>query len=394
MASVSAKKGSMSLTACRGDAKTLLAFNLSDKQSAKNLAGFTIQCLPNGRTPYYIFNTLQFKTPAIHFQDAKENSHASINAPIHKFRWLHVPGTIHQGADPFFGAYTYTVTPRYFENGKLAALDPSLSASVTIKVDKFSKGNVELGFTRGYVQSQGFVNHFGPAAMIQPKPPKLLYDTSAEAATNNQGDKYTYADEYKWLGFTAREKIFTRLNAALEGKSSVVDVFAYDLNETDILQILLKLAKQNRIRIILDNSNEHHNKQNSKPEDQFQKLFKKAAGKNQLMQRGHFSRYAHDKVIVIYKDKQRKYPVRVLTGSTNFSSTGIYVNSNHVLVYNDPQVASYYAGVFEESWNDQEETGVFAKSDWSTKPFNSTARSTPKTQFHFSPHTLEDASKF
>lgn len=42
MASVTNKNGSMLLKAYRGDAKTLLAFNLSDKQSAKNLAGFTI----------------------------------------------------------------------------------------------------------------------------------------------------------------------------------------------------------------------------------------------------------------------------------------------------------------------------------------------------------------
>ena len=42
MSSVAAKKGVFSLTAYRGDAKTLLAFNLTDKRSAKNLAGFTI----------------------------------------------------------------------------------------------------------------------------------------------------------------------------------------------------------------------------------------------------------------------------------------------------------------------------------------------------------------
>jgi hypothetical protein len=48
MAGVTAKKGSLSVTAYRGDAKTLLAFNL-DKQSAKNLAGFTIQCQRQAR---------------------------------------------------------------------------------------------------------------------------------------------------------------------------------------------------------------------------------------------------------------------------------------------------------------------------------------------------------
>ena len=62
MASVSKKKGTFSLKAYRGDAKTLLAFNL-DKASTKNLAGFTIQCQPQGQDAYYLHNQLQFKTP-------------------------------------------------------------------------------------------------------------------------------------------------------------------------------------------------------------------------------------------------------------------------------------------------------------------------------------------
>jgi len=82
----------------------------------------------------------------------------------------------------------------------------------------------------------------------------------------------------------------------------VIDVFAYDLNETGILQLLLKLAKLGRVRLILDNSRDHHDKQNSKPEDQFAKLFTKAAGSKQLLQRGKFKRFAHDKVIIVYKD--------------------------------------------------------------------------------------------
>ena len=96
MAGVTTKKGSLSVTAYRGDAKTLLAFNL-DKQSAKNLAGFTIQCQPGDKPAYYLFNQLQFKTPADHAQDAKEPPRSSINAPIHKFRWVHVLGAVHQG---------------------------------------------------------------------------------------------------------------------------------------------------------------------------------------------------------------------------------------------------------------------------------------------------------
>jgi hypothetical protein len=87
MVSVSSKRGSLTLKAYRGDAKTLLAFNLENKQSGKNLAGFTIQCQPDGQPAYYLYNQLQFKTPADHAQDPKEPPRSSINAPIRKFRW-------------------------------------------------------------------------------------------------------------------------------------------------------------------------------------------------------------------------------------------------------------------------------------------------------------------
>src|SRR5262245_26570483 len=137
MTSISGKKDSFSLRAYRGDAKTLLAFNL-DRKSAKNLAGFTIQCQPKGEQPYYIHNMLRFETPANHAQDPAEPATSSINAPIHKFRWVHVPGQVHQGIKPFLGEYTYTVTPRYFdEHGSLEPVDAKLRDSVWIGVDGF-----------------------------------------------------------------------------------------------------------------------------------------------------------------------------------------------------------------------------------------------------------------
>src|SRR6516162_936856 len=178
-----------------------------------------------------------------------------------------------------------------------------------------------------------------------------------------------------------------------ENKAQVIDAFAYDLNETDILQLLLKLAKQGRIRLILDNSKDHHDKQNSKPEDQFARLFTKAAGSKKLLQRGKFGRYAHDKVIVVYNDKARKTPLKVLTGSTNFSATGLYVNSNHVLVYDDREVAGWYASIFAEVWQTAVALKPFVKSSWSLKTFSSSTKAVPKTDFTFAPHDSATTGK-
>ena len=91
MAFVTKTKGSFSVKAYRGDAKTLLAFNL-DKKSVKNLAGFTLECEPDGQPAYYILNELQFKNPGDHAQDAAEPANSSINAPIHNSAGCTCPG--------------------------------------------------------------------------------------------------------------------------------------------------------------------------------------------------------------------------------------------------------------------------------------------------------------
>ena len=77
----------LTVKAHKGDAKTLLAFDLPEDETTR-LAGFTIQCQPQGGTPYYLFNELQFETPGDHAQVATEPAYSSVNAPFHKFRWL------------------------------------------------------------------------------------------------------------------------------------------------------------------------------------------------------------------------------------------------------------------------------------------------------------------
>ena len=75
-----------------------------------------------------------------------------------------MPGSVHQGTKPFFGRYAYTVTPRYFDDaGSLQPIDDSLGGVAKIEVGPFQKKGLELGFTRGFVQS-----HY-PAPGILPR---------------------------------------------------------------------------------------------------------------------------------------------------------------------------------------------------------------------------------
>lgn len=125
MTMVSDSKGGFSVKAYQGDAKTLLAFNL-DKKGAKKLAGFTIECRPDGQPPYYLHNQLQFSRPADHAQDPKEPPNSSINAPIHKFRWLHVPGSVHQG-----WSLSWANTPTRLRRGTSMRKNPFCRSTLT-----------------------------------------------------------------------------------------------------------------------------------------------------------------------------------------------------------------------------------------------------------------------
>ena len=302
----------LTLTAYRGDAKTLLAFNLPQEQTTR-LAGFTIECQPQGQASYYLHNALRFEHPDIHAQDASEPATSSINAPIHKFRWLHVPGSIHQGLNPFYGPYTYVVTPRYFDlNRTLLPLDATLSAQVDTVVEPFAKDALALRFTRGFVQSQGFINHFGPKAVITPDDAELLFDTSQLAGTNAAGDTSTYAEEYEWLGFTARRAVFDLVSEVVSDQTLRLEMFAYDLDEPDLMKMLLVLAGEGRVRLILDSAALHHSTDKPKPEDQFEALFRTAAQPGADIKRGHFQGYAHDKVMIVSDGQGAR---TVLTGS-------------------------------------------------------------------------------
>jgi hypothetical protein len=391
MSSVTNASTRLTVTAHEGDCKTLLAFNLKQAADAVNLAGFTIQCQPGGLAPYYLYNTLQFEHPAAHAQDPHEPPQSTVNAPVHKFRWLHVPGSVHQGTQPFFGDYTYTVTPRYFDaNHSLKPLDATLGVSVTVRVGPFSKGALKLGFTRGYTQSQAFAHHFGANALIRPKGKELLYDTAQVSGTNSAGAKFTFADEYAWLGLTARARIFEFLNEVLADKSQYLDVFAYDLNEPDVCKILLELARQGRVRVILDNAALHHSAAAPTPEDEFEAQFNAVGAEPAGILRGHFTRYAHDKVFISFnKDRALK----VMTGSTNFSATGLYVNSNHVLVFEDSAVAGKYGELFEAVWAGGAKAPAYLKSPFASMTYSIPQGPLPATEITFAPHAQAFATQ-
>ena len=351
------------VAAYRGDGSVLLAFNF-DQPPEPGFAGFAIQCNAPDGSQSYLKNRLSFSGQVTADTTASQG-HAMLSdtnvAPYQKFRWVDFSSS--RGP----GQYKYTVSAMYHKPG--GGLEARATADVSLPLGPFQSGNLQIGFTRGFLSSQAYVDQFQNAP-IRPAQKSITYDTAP------------FAKQYAWLGFHARELVFDFLNTCLADQDSTLDMFAYDLDEPDIIQMLVKFGK--RLRAVLDNAPLH-----TKP-GAMEILAKQAlvasAGSDNI-KIGHFQRFAHDKVFI---QKKSGVPVRVLTGSANWSVRGLYVQANNVLVFNDADTAGQYETAFEQSFSDM--VGFAASEiaegwvDLSQQP------GLPKFSVAFSPHKSSDVS--
>jgi len=392
-------KAGVTVKAYQGDHMTLLAFDMDAKLNTADFVGFSIEYeTPSGKR-FYIPNKINFA--------GSDNLTGSDESPIQKFRWLHVPGSVHQTLNQTeYGDYTYYVTPRYYDEQKkdLKPIDASMTVDVTIPVGEFKHELMELAFTRSYVNSQAYVYRFGSDADIirqqqQDHPSDLIFDTNQHFTTHN-GQDYTYEDLYQYLGFTARKKILDALHEALDDTNITLEMFTYDFNEPVIAKLCLQLAKEGRIKIISDDYvsqtknkageviKEGHGLPDS-PETSFYHMFETVKKGDADIVRHHFTRFQHNKQIIFSKKWKNHY--KVLTGSTNFSITGLCVNANHVAIFNDKDIAAEYSKVFNAVWTD---AGMkeFKKSDLASSPYSGKSHATDFS-ITYSPHQPDFAKK-
>jgi hypothetical protein len=385
----------LKVRAHKGDAMTLLAFDLAESKS-QNFTGFTIRVTAGTRAPYYMTNLLTYPAAILKKNNIKSaDAGSTLYAPIQKYRWVHVPATFHQIENVFYGTYTYDVTPRYLVDDLLQALDSTRTVSVSIDVSPFQSGNFQIGFTRGFVASQAYVNHFGNNSKIRPNKSDLIFDIhskSGSVSVTKNGQKvsrdYTFEDQHVWMGWQARSRVLEFLDETLADTKLSLDAFAFDLDEPVVCDRLLTLAKQGRLRMILDNSSTHVGKDasgNITFEDQFEALFKQQAVAPSTIFRGRFQSLAHSKVF-IQKKKSTDVTVKVLTGSTNFSTNGFYINANHVLIYTSKSVGKLYEDAFKASLS-ADLMKTFRNTDLAVQDHTVKESGLPDMTIHISPHT-------
>lgn len=390
-------KNGVSVRAYKGDAMTFLAFDM-DENKLENFVGFSIHIKANKvdgkyKLNYFLLNKLTFSKAILDknkIDDKKKTS--SEFSPFQKFNWVHVPSTDHNISTPYFGEYIYAVTPRYLVNDILIPLDHNLTVEVPIDVSPFDIHGTKIGFARAFVSSQAYVRRFGMNNKMRPDNGNLMFNISDISGTVQRWDtslkkmvacQYSYEEQHKYLGWQARERVMEFIDEVLNAKSSdnmTMEVFAYDLNEPIISEKLIELAIKGKLQIILDNAGSHNVP--SGYEGQFETLFSQNATGSSAIKRGKFGALSHSKVMI---QKKNGIAVKVLTGSTNFSTNGLYVNANHIVIFNNPEVAKLYSDVFSRSFG-QDLMDKFKKTEWAIDDFVFGQPDSPDMTIHFSPH--------
>jgi len=391
-------KNGLSLRVYKGDAMTLLAFDL-DEEKLENFIGFTIHV--NAKNlDHYLLNRLSLPPDILAKNHIKNDSEklSSLYSPFQKFNWVHVPSTDHNINTPYFGDYTYTVSARYLTpDGILQPISPQLTVELTIDVSPFQTDGTRIGFTRGFMSSEAYVRRFGMNNHLRPLKPKkgLIFNIASLSGSAKAWDyskkmpvnhTYTYEDQHKYLGWQARERIMEFLDETLGNSGMSLEVFAYDLDEPVVVDKLLKLAESGRLKIILDNSGTHADPAGY--EGQFEKLFNGRKTGDSAILRGKFKALSHSKIFI---QKKGGNAVKVLTGSINFSTNGMYINANHVIIFDQPEIAALYSRAFDKSFGlrlmADFDTTDLAQNEFTFGPQGK------ETIVHFSPHNKEVATR-
>ena len=364
-ATVEAHVGDLTFVVHCGDRAVLMAMDLpADK--VDRLAGFALYRKAPGGARQAIGNRLSFAAPITSATPpAARRWYPSNEAPFQKFRWVDVPPDFRNGD------YEYSATATYFgSHGKLEAAD---HASVTLDVARRPTPNLTVGFTRGYMSSQAYVDKFQNAPI---KPPERTIDF----------DPTPFEPQYEWLGFHGRELIKSFLADCATDATITLDAFAYDLNDPDTIAGLARVGK--RLRLFLDDANLHSD--HVPPGDPVHALETDAAEKisqaNGVVKRGHFRRFAHSKVLIARRNGKA---FKVLTGSTNFSIRGLFVQANNVLVFDSPPVAQMFEDAFEQAWTSP---AKFDEAPIANGWFDLPADGLPPGAIAFSPHESGDIS--
>jgi phosphatidylserine/phosphatidylglycerophosphate/cardiolipin synthase-like enzyme len=318
----------------RGEGMALLAMSWrGNRRPPKDFVGFAIEFRPARlRAWRAVPNRIGFDVvPAPEHGDPPPVP--STMAPIQKFRWVHFPPDAMSHGEKT----RYRVTPMFMDKNDALSTGPAQEATIDLGSETYP-GVLNVAFTRGFVSSQAFVDHYTK----NHEKFSTLIPTTAKKGLDFVPTHPEAQDAYAWMGFEARAAILAVLDEALTDKGAQVRVVAYDLNLPEIVERLERLGR--RVKVIIDDSGEHGGK--GAAETAAEQRLVKTAGRDQV-KRQHMGDLQHNKMIVVQGPKARA----VVWGSTNFSWRGFYVQSNNAVVVRAGDAVQLGADAFDAYWS-------------------------------------------
>lgn len=347
----------------RGERMCMIGMDVDNPEP--DFVGFAIEVKRPGAAQFTpLRNRLAFDYPAGATVNG-DKQFASTGAPFQKFRWVHFP------YDPQPGTYRYRITKLHMPQDMVLKAGTQLILDIDLDPVTWP-GFLDIGFTRNFASSQAYQDKFGGRTDILPARADDGIDFVRPAGTE---------ELYRWLGFEAVEIIDGLLDEIVADPALSLDLFAYDLNLGPMVAKLEAIG--GRLRAIIDDSDSHAAPTTSESKAAL-RLAASAGAPN--VRRTHFSGLQHHKVLIVKRGGKAE---RVLTGSTNFSYRGFYIQANNALLFSDEQMAGLFAQAFDQAFADP---GGFSASPLAKKWHLIETAGRPTVHLCLSPHTDSDLS--
>jgi phosphatidylserine/phosphatidylglycerophosphate/cardiolipin synthase-like enzyme len=378
---VKGSKDGFTMKLWRGEGMCLLGFDVENPEP--DFVGFAIECKEPGSTSFRpLLNRMAFSyAQPVEVAVTGARKFDSRLSPFQKFRWVHFP------FEPKPGKYTYRATKMHMPVDAPPVKGTAIELSLSLDPVTYA-GFIDVGFTRGFASSQAFLDKFPPGTDMDAVG-KTIIPEDADAGLSFT--KFADGTLYRWMGFGAYDLLMSFLDDAIADPTISVDFFAYDLNEPDVVSKLEQLGP--RLRAIVDDSTTKNKAGKlighgvaASAESHAVIRLRNSAGNNNV-HRTHFSGLQHNKVMVA---KRQGSAFKVLAGSMNFSFRGIYIQSNNVFVFTEPDIANLYAQVFEAAFTDP--AAFSANQDLASGWHLVQGPGRPPVHLCFSPHKSSDIS--
>ena len=297
----------LSVRAISGTHCVLLAMDLA-KARCRGLRGFAIHRTDHTASESGWLTGMKF-FPSTDPHQAPGARFSTRDQPIQDFSWADYsakPG--HQ--------YTYRVLAL---KGEPEALEPEAETEVRITTESPEGGDHDVYFNRGVAGSQEYMRRFGDRRPGIPE-------------AGGEGDP-----AWTWLSRGCAEAI-EEFVARAKNAGWGLRVAAYELHLPRVVAgLAAALSRQVDVRIL-------HDDDPKSPGPNNREAFRAAGIPEDRLVHRKTSAISHNKVMILLKAGN---PVAVLTGSTNFSASGVFGHSNALHVVEDSAIAQVYL----DYWN-------------------------------------------